>query len=167
MYVCINTPASPSTTPRAQGPRARDEQGFVQRRALQGARQGFLDADSVAQPYFKKTWEYKRDIAKAKQLLAQAGIPNGFTIKIMALKGSEEIMGEVPAGQPRRHRRQGDVDVNGIPVALEAIFNKQDFRLRVLGDVISPDPDLFLSTYMFRKDRRRAPPGQMEQRNGA
>jgi len=68
--------------------------------------------------------------------------------RILALKGAEEIMGEVLQADLAAIGVEGKITVMEIPVALDAIFNKQDFDLGVLGDVISPDPDLFISKYL-------------------
>ena len=163
MYVCINTAHKPLNNPLVR-----------KALALATNRDSFNDAlykglgkvswtpIPSSQPYFKKSWEYKRDVAKAKQLLAQAGYPNGFSIKIMALKGSEEIMGEVLQSSLADIGVKGIVDVVEIPVALDAIFNKQDFDLGVLGDVISPDPDLFLSKYMLPEGQTAGATGKWD-----
>jgi peptide/nickel transport system substrate-binding protein len=103
----------------------------------------------TSQPYYRKSWEKPLDLAKAKRLLAEAGYRDGFKVRILALKGSEEIMGEVLQNDLAAIGVQGEVTIAEIPVALDAIFNKLDFDLCVLGDVISPDPDLFLSNYMI------------------
>ncbi len=101
-----------------------------------------------SQPYHKKEWETKQDIEAAKALLAKAGYPNGFEINILALKGSEEIMGEVLQSDLSKIGIRGKVTIAEIPIALDAIFTKEDFDLAVLGDAFSPDPDLFISNYL-------------------
>jgi peptide/nickel transport system substrate-binding protein len=148
-YVCINTAHKPLNNPLVRKALALS----INRDSFNDALYKGLGKVSwtpipQSQPYFKQAWEYKRDVPKAKQLLAQAGYPNGFSIKIMALRGPEEIMGEVLQSNLADIGVKGVVDVVEIPIALDAIFNKQDFDLGVLGDIVSPDPDLFLSKYM-------------------
>jgi peptide/nickel transport system substrate-binding protein len=99
-------------------------------------------------PYYKASWEYGRDVEQAKKLLAEAGYADGFDIRILALKGSEQIMGEVLQADLADIGIRAEITISDIPVGLDAIFNKEDFDLCVLGDLISPDPDKFLSNYM-------------------
>lgn len=101
------------------------------------------------QPYYKREWEYKRDIEQAKELLKQAGYPNGFEIRILALKGAEEIMGEVIYSSLSDIGIKGVIDVKEIPEALSQMLDKEDFDIAGLGDTISPDPDFFASKYLL------------------
>ena len=101
-----------------------------------------------SQPYYKSAWETKQDLAAAKALLKKAGYPNGFDVRILALKGAEEIMGEVLQADLAKINIRGEVTIAEIPIALDAIFTKEDFDLAVLGDAISPDPDMFVSNYL-------------------
>ena len=149
MYAAMNTKHPPLDNPKVRQAVALATNRDAYNTALyKGMGTPSFTPIPTTQPYYKKAWEYKRDIAKAKQLLAEAGYPNGFTIKILALKGAEEIMGEVLQADLATIGIKGVVEINEIPVALEAIFNKQTFDFAVLGDVISPDPDQFLSSYM-------------------
>jgi len=149
MYVGINTKNKPLDNPKVR-------QAFAfatNRNAYNDALYRGLGTPAwtpipISQPYYKKSWESAKNITKAKQLLVEAGYPNGFKIRILALKGPEEIMGEVLQSDLAAIGVQGEVTIAEIPIALDAIFSKQDFDLCVLGDVISPDPDLFLSNYM-------------------
>jgi len=102
----------------------------------------------LTQPYHKKVWETKQDIAAAKALLTKAGYPNGFEINILALKGAEEIMGEVLQADLAKIGIKGKVTIAEIPIALDAIFTKENFDLAVLGDAFSSDPDMFVSNYL-------------------
>jgi ABC-type transport system substrate-binding protein len=101
-----------------------------------------------SQPYFKSEWESERDIEEAKKLLEKAGYPNGFKVEILALKGAEEIMGEVLQSNLAEIGINAEVTIAEIPIALDRIFSKEDFDIAVLGDAISPDPDLFVSNYL-------------------
>lgn len=102
----------------------------------------------MTQPYHKKAWEMEQDIAAAKALLTKAGYPNGFEVDILALKGAEEIMGEVLQADLAKIGIKGQVTIAEIPIALDAIFTKEDFDLAVLGDAFSSDPDMFVSNYL-------------------
>ena len=100
------------------------------------------------QPYYKDSWETKQDLDEAKRLLTRAGYPNGFDVDILALQGAEEIMGEVLQADLAKIGIRANVTIAEIPIALDAIFTKEDFDIAVLGDAISPDPDLFISNYL-------------------
>jgi peptide/nickel transport system substrate-binding protein len=150
MYVCINTKSEPLDNPKVRKAIALATNREAYNDALYRGI-GTLSWTPIpsTQPYYRKEWEYKRDINAAKKLLAEAGYPDGFDIKILALKGAEEIMGEVLQADLADIGINGEITIAEIPVALEAIFNKEDFDLGVLGDVISPDPDLFCSKYLI------------------
>jgi peptide/nickel transport system substrate-binding protein len=100
------------------------------------------------QPYYDKGWEYERDVEKAKSLLAQAGYPDGFDIRILAPKGAEEIMGEILYSDLKDIGVRGKITALEIPEFLDTLLNKEDFDFAVLGDTISPDPDFFASKYL-------------------
>jgi peptide/nickel transport system substrate-binding protein len=101
-----------------------------------------------SQKYYTPDWEYKRDVNKAKEVLAQAGYPNGFQIRILAPKGAEEIMGEILYSDLKDIGIEGKITALEIPEFLDALLNKEDFDFAVLGDTISPDPDFFASKYL-------------------
>ncbi len=149
MYVCINTKSKALSDVRVRQAIALATNRQAYNQALYRG-MGSLSWTPIpqSQPYFKKSWEVAPDIQKAKKLLADAGYPNGFEIRILALKGAEEIMGEVLQADLAAIGINGKITISEIPTALDAIFNKQDFDLGVLGDTISPDPDLFLSKYL-------------------
>jgi ABC-type transport system substrate-binding protein len=149
MYVCINTKNEPLNNPLVRKAVALATNRDAYNDALyRGIGTPSWTPIPPSQPYFRKEWEYERDVEEAKKLLAEAGYPDGFKIRILALKGAEEIMGEVLQADLADIGIDGEITIAEIPVALDAIFNKEDFDLGVLGDVISPDPDLFLSKYM-------------------
>ncbi len=101
-----------------------------------------------SQPYYDSAWEYKRDTEKAKALLAEAGYPDGFKIRILAPKGAEEIMGEILYSDLKDIGIEGTITALEIPEFLDTLLNKEDFDFAVLGDTISPDPDFFASKYL-------------------
>jgi len=103
----------------------------------------------AGQPYAKSEWEHEPDIEQAKALLAEAGYEDGFEIEILALKGAEEIMGEVLQADLNKIGITSNVNIAEIPIALDAIFTKEDFDIAVLGDAVSPDPDFFVSNYLI------------------
>jgi len=149
MYICINTKSKPLDNPLVRKAIALATDRNAYNDALyRGMGKPTCVPIPSSQPYYKKEWEYKRDIEKAKKLLAEAGYPNGFKIRILALKGAEEIMGEVLQANLADIGIEGEITIKEIPAALEDIFVKEDFDLGVLGDVISPDPNFFLTNYM-------------------
>ncbi len=112
-----------------------------------------------SQPYYDPGWEYEKDIEKAKEILAQAGYPDGFEIRILAPKGAEEIMGEILYSDLKQIGIKGKITALEIPEFLDTLLNKEDFDFAVLGDTISPDPDFFASKYLV-------PDGSMSAING-
>ena len=101
------------------------------------------------QEYYNPDWEYERDIEKAKELLAEAGYPDGFEIGIMALKGPDAIMGEILASNLAEIGIKGIIEVVEVPEALHRLMNTQEFDISALGDLASADPDLFPTKYLL------------------
>jgi peptide/nickel transport system substrate-binding protein len=149
MYININTSSGPlaNSDVRQAIALATDRNAYNQA-LYRGMGEKSWSPIPKGQPYYKTTWEVKRDIEEAKRLLTKAGFPNGFEIEILALKGAEEIMGEVLQSDLAQIGINAQVTIAEIPIALDRIFTKEDFDLAVLGDAISPDPDMFVSNYL-------------------
>jgi ABC-type transport system substrate-binding protein len=58
-------------------------------------------------------------------------------------------MGEVLQADLAKIGIRGKVTIAEIPIALDAIFTKENFDLAVLGDAFSSDPDMFVSNYLI------------------
>jgi peptide/nickel transport system substrate-binding protein len=110
-------------------------------------------------PYYNKNWEYKRDIEKAKSLLAEAGYADGFKIRILVPKTPEEVLGEILSAELKDIGITAEISVMEVAQFLDALLSKEDFDITILGDVISPDPDFFASKYFL-------PDGSMAAVNG-
>lgn len=115
------------------------------------------------QNYYSKDWEYEKNIEEAKKLMSEAGYPDGgFKLRILALKGAEEIMGEVIYSNLADIGIQGEIEVAEIPEALDRMLKKEDFDISGLGDLISPDPDFFASKYLLSDGQMAALTGHWD-----
>ncbi len=116
-----------------------------------------------SQSCYNKEWEYERNVEEAKKLLAEAGYPGGgFKLRILALKGAEEIMGEVTHSCLAEIGIEGEIEVLEIPEALDRMLSKEDFDIAGLGDIVSPDPDFFASKYLLPDGQMAALTGHWE-----
>lgn len=161
MYVTINTSRTPLNDPLVRRAIALVTDRNAYNQALyRGMGTVAYSPIMKNQPYYKSDWEYEIDIAEAKDLLAQAGYPNGFKTEILALKGAEAIMGEVLQADLAKIGIEGEITVAEIPTALDLIFTKEDFDLAVLGTSTSPVPDLFITNYLLPTGRSAGATGR-------
>jgi peptide/nickel transport system substrate-binding protein len=94
----------------------------------------------------------KRDVAKAKQLLAQAGKPNGFSFSFLIATGS-------PAGQQWAELIKDQVKEAGIDMTIQELdFPKQitavtagDYEAATIGWGPNYDPDNFVYSHFSTK----------------
>ena len=99
--------------------------------------------------FYKKSWEYEKDIDQAKELLKQAGFPDGFTTRVLAPAGVEGPLGEVLAANLKDIGITAEISVVDPAQLLENLFTKQDFDILIIGDLIGADPDVFVSKYFL------------------
>jgi len=108
-----------------------------------------IDKKSV---YYDASFEYKEDIEKAKQLLKEAGFPDGFESEIIAPQTPVEgPLGEIVQSQLK------DIGINlkltklEVPTYIDMVWARKDFFLMVCGDTAAGDPDQLLYGY-FKTD---------------
>jgi peptide/nickel transport system substrate-binding protein len=89
---------------------------------------------------------YKRDIAKAKQLLAEAGFPNGFkaTLKVGADYKSQVAIAQVVQSQLKDIGIEVEVKPMEWGLFIDEVVNKNDFDMTILGWIGATDPDAFM-----------------------
>ncbi|MBC7221553.1 ABC transporter substrate-binding protein [Candidatus Bipolaricaulota bacterium] len=111
--------------------------------------------------YADMTWIYPHDQAKARELLAQAGYPQGFnaTLTLPANYPFHVRTGEVLAAQLAQVGIRLNLELVDWPTWLDRVYAQGDFDLTVIGHVGRVDPALTLifygpdrPDYYFRRD---------------
>jgi ABC-type transport system substrate-binding protein len=98
--------------------------------------------------YYPKDVEYQPDLARAKQLLAEAGYPNGFTAKLLApLTAVEGVLAEVMQAQLAEIGVTIELEVLEVPAFLEK-WRGGDFELAICGHGFEIDPSIQLNRWM-------------------
>jgi peptide/nickel transport system substrate-binding protein len=99
-------------------------------------------------PYYVSTVEYERDVERAKELLAEAGYPDGFETTLTVPKTpEEEPMGVVMQSQLKDIGIDAELVVLDVPTYIDQCFTKKDFDLMICGDTAGPDPQRLLTYY--------------------
>ncbi len=105
----------------------------------------------VLSKYYNEEIEslYPVDKAKAKQLLAEAGYPDGFTVKFHVV--GEDTIGQDYAAIIKSELAQVGVnlEIEAVPwnTYLESIYRGRDYDIAILNIVGYPDPSRVLSRY--------------------
>jgi peptide/nickel transport system substrate-binding protein len=95
-------------------------------------------------PFRSEIAEWKTDRAKAKQLLAEAGHPNGFSTTMRVITGSNAALAEVAQAQLK------EVGINVAVEKLEAttwfkdVFSGHSFDMSIVAHLSKIDPDISL-----------------------
>jgi len=99
-------------------------------------------------PFYVPEVEYQPDIAKAKQLLTDAGFPNGFSVKVTVPQTAEEQpIGVVIQSQLKAVGINVDLEVLDVPAFIQRVFTNKDFAMDICGDTAGPDPAALLGSY--------------------
>jgi len=119
---------------------------------LKSALSGFGDTADVTIDknsfFYDKSFEYQRDIEKAKKLLAEAGYPNGFKDKIIVpLTPTEGPLGELMQFQLKEIGIELEVEKLEVASYVERIFTNKDFNVTVCGYTGAGDPDNLCYNY--------------------
>lgn len=103
----------------------------------------FLDNTPYENEYFKVT----RDVEKAKQLLAEAGYPDGLDVSLLAPNtATEGPMAELIAAQLADAGIRCVADKKDVTTFLDQ-WAKKDFEMAICGDTGAGDPDF--PTYKY------------------
>jgi peptide/nickel transport system substrate-binding protein len=88
-----------------------------------------------------------RDVTKAKQLLQQAGVGNGFSIQLKHFTSRAEYTPMAQLFQANMADVGIKVDIQSMQIAvwIEQVLNKRDFDLGLTGVTPGPDPDPILT----------------------
>ena len=93
---------------------------------------------------------YQRDVAKAKQLMAEAGFPNGFEDNVLIPKTpTEEQYGVVLQGQLREIGVRLQITVMEPGPFVKKTLGDKDYTICMLGDSALPDPAFLIDRYLM------------------
>lgn len=113
-----------------------------------------------AEPYYADmTGMYPYDPARARQLLAEAGYPNGFrlTLSLPSAYTYAVRAGEIMAEQLSRVGIQVDIELVEWATWLSRIFGQADYDLTVIGHAEPMDINIYANpNYYFRYDSPEA-----------
>jgi peptide/nickel transport system substrate-binding protein len=93
---------------------------------------------------------YQRDVARAKQLMAEAGFPNGFEDNVLIPKTpTEEQYGVVLQGQLREIGVRLQITVMEPGPFVKKTLGDKDYTICMLGDSALPDPAFLIDRYLM------------------
>jgi len=104
----------------------------------------------TATPYYADmTWVYPHDPDRARDLLREAGYPNGFSVTLTLPENYPLHVrtGEVIAGQLSRVGIRAELRLVDWPTWLERVYAQADYDLTVVGHTWKLDPAPMLAGY--------------------
>jgi peptide/nickel transport system substrate-binding protein len=102
-----------------------------------------------ASSFYFDDYAYERDVAKAKQLMAEAGFANGFDDTVLIPKTPfEEQYGVVLQGQLREIGVRLQVVVMEPGPFVTRTLGDKDYTICMLGDSTLPDPAFLIDRYL-------------------
>ncbi len=111
---------------------------------------------SPTTPYYRDlTQKYPHNPQKAKELLAQAGYPDGFeaTIKLPAIYSYSRRAGEVIADMLKEVGIKLKIEIVEWPYWLERIYKQKEYQLTMIGHVEAWDVGIYANpNYYFQYD---------------
>jgi peptide/nickel transport system substrate-binding protein len=99
-------------------------------------------------PYFSPEFEYERDVERAKELLAEAGYPDGLEVELLAPKTpTEEDYGVILQSQLAEIGIAAELVLLDVPSFIERVFTDNDYQIHVCGTTAGPDPAAIMNRY--------------------
>jgi peptide/nickel transport system substrate-binding protein len=103
-------------------------------------------------PYYSAEYDYKQDLAKAKQLMAEAGVPNGFETTVLTSDNTVEVaLADSTAFQVGKIGIKAKVEKVTDAVFFERVYTRHDYGIVINGYSGVPDPDFFNYRYFHSK----------------
>jgi len=100
-------------------------------------------------PYYTKELEYKQDIPRAKQLLAEAGFPNGLEDTVLVINTPNDILiAEVFQSQLKEVGINLKFEKMEGPTLVDRVFNKRDHAISEMGHT-GPDMSRVLDPWLL------------------
>lgn len=103
-------------------------------------------------PYYKSmksSIEYARDVERAKSLLAQAGFPNGFSIKLITLTYDYfAALGTVTKSNLKDIGIDVDVETVDLATYLDRCFSRKDYEMGIIGAELDPEVSSVVNPYL-------------------
>lgn len=101
-------------------------------------------------PYYFKDLEYPPDIPKAKALLAEAGLPDGFSLEIMTTGGSALDQAAVAQAQWAQIGIKAEVLANvDLATLVERAVNNSDFDVVASSDGLDAEPSVQVDANLY------------------
>jgi peptide/nickel transport system substrate-binding protein len=97
-------------------------------------------------------WGY--DLDRARELLAEAGHPNGFEVTLRAIRGINISIGEVIQAQLARIGITVTIQVDEQPTWFSEVFNQRDYQMSVVAHSSKVDPDLSFFDILYTDEAK-------------
>jgi peptide/nickel transport system substrate-binding protein len=117
--------------------------------ALQGTGPAKVSAIGKASPYYNPEWEYDFDLEKAKQLMIEAGYPDGLTVDHIAPKTPlEEPLAQVFKQQLAKIGINLELRVMEVPTFIDVFVRSREYSTCTCGREAWNDPALVIEFFM-------------------
>jgi ABC-type transport system substrate-binding protein len=155
LYVGFNLNEPPYDDPKVRQAiaLALDREAMVTSALSNGGTTLFFPGIARNHPWYPADLEYERDVERAKELLAEAGMPNGFSDSLLTLGDKDYFVSLNTVIQSNLRDVGIDLELEVVDIAtlIDRTFGTQKFTITTLGDAISPEPSTQVDAY-FRSD---------------
>lgn len=105
-------------------------------------------------PFHAEVEGWDHDPERAKELLAEAGYPDGFETTMRAVRGSNVDLAEIIQAQLAEVGITVNIQVDEQPTWFAEVFNNRDYEMSVIAHVSKIDPDLSLYDILYTDEAK-------------
>jgi len=150
-YVLYNCDAEPLNDPKVRRAISLviDREAII-KSAMDGKASPVYAPVPCSSYYYDESLKDERNVEEAKKLLAEAGYPDGFTIRLLG--PATAIEGKIVDLVQNELAEIGIVaqsEKQDVASFLDTMFTKKDFDIVVCGDSGDGDPETFAYNYLF------------------
>ena len=117
--------------------------------ALQGTGPAKVSGIAKESPYYDPNWEYEADLDKAKQLMIEAGYPDGLTVDHLVPKTPLEVpLAQAYQQQLARIGIKLELRVLEVPTFIDVWVRQRDFSTTTVGRESWNDPANIVEFFM-------------------